>query len=106
MKCARSIAGECLANDCDRPGRREAALCPKERPRPEVRCSTGAAPALPGKRRNARLPLSSNTCLPWHLDDSSVFCGMVACGSRGFMNRLLILGILIISTAPLFAQAQ
>src|SRR5438552_5684371 len=31
---------------------------------------------------------------------------MVACGSRGNMNRLLILGILIISTARLFAQAQ
>jgi len=24
-KCARGIGGECLANDCDRPGRREAA---------------------------------------------------------------------------------
>jgi hypothetical protein len=25
MKCARTIVGEYLANDCDRPGRREAA---------------------------------------------------------------------------------
>jgi hypothetical protein len=40
----------------DKPGRREAAFRHRERPRPEVRCST-AAPALPGKRRNARLPL-------------------------------------------------
>jgi hypothetical protein len=38
------------------PRRREAAFRHRERPRPEVRCST-AAPALPGKRRNARLPL-------------------------------------------------
>jgi flagellar motility protein MotE (MotC chaperone) len=38
---------------------------------------------------------------------SNSFCGMVTCGSWvKFMNRLLIPGILIISTAPLFAQTQ
>src|SRR5215813_15483451 len=63
-------------------------------------------PSVTRQKKKCRAAISSNTCLPWHLDDSSVFCGMVACGSRGFMNRLLILGILIISTAPLFAQAQ
>ena len=64
-------------------------------------------PSITRQKKKCPAAISSNTCLPWHLDDSSVFCDMVTCGSRGlFMNRLLILGILIISTAPLFAQAQ
>ena len=64
-------------------------------------------PSITRQKKKCPAAISSNTCLPWHLDDSSVFCDMVTCGSRGlFMNRLLIQGILIISTAPLFAQAQ
>ena len=64
-------------------------------------------PSITRQKKKCPAAISSNTYLPWHLDDSSVFCDMVTCGSRGlFMNRLLILGILIISTAPLFAQAQ
>jgi hypothetical protein len=56
------LDGKSIAHDkagvqfLDGPGRREAAFRHRERPRPEVRCSTGA-PALPGKSRNARLPL-------------------------------------------------
>jgi hypothetical protein len=40
-------------------------------------------PSIIKQKKKCPAAISSNTCLPWHLDDSSVFCGMVACGSRG-----------------------
>jgi hypothetical protein len=39
-------------------------------------------PSITRQKKKCPAAISSNTCLPWHLDDPSVFCGMVTCGSR------------------------
>jgi hypothetical protein len=58
-------------------------------PRPEVRCSTGA-PASPGKMRMPGLP--------WHLNGASICAHGCLWITGEFMNRPLIVAILIIST--------
>jgi hypothetical protein len=50
--------------------------------------------------------LGQNACLPWHFNDASI-CAYGRLWITGeFMNRLLIVPILIIGTLPLYAQGQ
>ena len=50
--------------------------------------------------------LDQNTCLPWHLNDASICAHGCLWITGEFMNRPLIVAILIISTLPLYAQGQ
>jgi hypothetical protein len=50
--------------------------------------------------------LGQNACLPWHFNDASI-CAYGRLWITGeFMNRLLIVATLLISTSPLYAQRQ
>jgi hypothetical protein len=62
-------------------------------------------PSITRQNGNARL-LRRNTCLPWHFNDASIRAYGHLWITGEFMNRLLIVAILIISTLPLYAQGQ